>query len=97
MFIIKQLMINDKYFHTHLSKVQVITDIVRIMLNAISLYKFNANINEFVFEYIKLYLTNHTLLTNNKHKLLFTRRLTRQEMKEKNMFERRSNRKIRKQ
>ena len=39
-----------------------------------------------MFDYIQLYSTNHTLLTNNKHKLLFTRRLTRQEMKEKNMF-----------
>ena len=71
MFVIKQLMINDKYFHTHLSKVQVITDIIHIILNGISLYKFNANINEVVFDYIKLYSDNHTLLTNNKHKLLF--------------------------
>ena len=53
MFVIKQLMINDKYFHTHLSKVQVISDIIHIILNGISLYKFNANINEVEFDYIK--------------------------------------------
>ena len=39
-----------------------------------------------MFDYIPLYSINHTLLTNNKHKLLFTRKLTRQEMKEKNML-----------
>ena len=37
MFIIKQLMIHDKYFHKHLHKVQVITDIVHIVLNGLSL------------------------------------------------------------
>lgn len=70
-FIIKKIMINDKYFSQYTEHIDYISDIVCLLVNSLLLYKCNATIEELIFNYMKIYTSNSYLpISSNRTKLL---------------------------